>query len=246
MTSLLFENFADYSGTRDSRVLALARARADEGLAGRSVWSAAASRSSRLRTRALLACLPAARHGGPIELAPEEPLHQIGERLERMLAGVAAQRPEWDEVEELARAMQRGELIVGETVASGDVVVLDDPLGVVLAPAVRDRGAHAVLEIRPGSARRMASVSRAEPLLRRCAAAVDARVMTWRELGQSGARRIAALISSEDAVAAKEITARGAHPEEICWTTVLAEIVELDRSETVGGRMHARPTVAAR
>jgi hypothetical protein len=246
MTSLLFENFAEYSGTRDSRVLALARARADEGLAGRSVWCAAASRSSRVRTRALLTCLPAARQAGRIELASDEPLRQIGERLEAMLAGAVAQRPDWDDAEELARAMQRGEVIVGETVAPGDVVVLDDPLSVVLAPALRERGAHAVLEIRPGSARRRASVSRAEPILRRCSGAVDARVMTWRELGRTGAKRIAALITSEDAVAAKEITARGAHPDEICWTTMLAEIVELDRSETVGGRHHARPSVAVR
>lgn len=243
MTSLLFENFAEYSGARDSRVLALARARADEGLAGRSVWSATASRSSAARARELRECVPAALHASPIELAADEPLRRIGERLQAMLAEPGASSVlDRGDAEELAGAMARGERIVGEGVGSGDVVVLDDPLAVVLAPALRERGAHAVLEVQPGSARGRASFGVAEAILRRCGAAVDARVMILR----AGSTRIAALISSEDAVAAKEITARGSQPDQICWTTVLAEIVELDCSETVGGRLHPRPTVAAR
>jgi hypothetical protein len=246
MTSLLFENFAEYSGIRDSRVLALARARAEEGLAGRSVWCATSSRSSVARARAMRACLPAALGASPIELQPQEPLRRIGERLEAILARAAGDALDSADAEELAGVVERGERIVGEAVGSGDVVVLDEPLAVVLAPAVRERGAHAVLEILPGSARRQASVGSAEPILRRCGAAVDARVMVLRGRGREGATRIAAVITAEDVVAAKEITARGSHPDEICWTTVLAEIVELDRSETVGGRVHVRPTVAAR
>jgi hypothetical protein len=246
MTSLLFENFAEYSGIRDSRVLALARARADEGLAGRSVWCATASHNSAARARAMRACVPAALDASPIELEPQEPLRRIGERLEAMLARAGGDALDWADAEELAGAMQRAERIVGEAVGSGDVVVLDEPLGVVLAPAVRERGAHAVLEILPGSARRQATVGAAERILRRCGAAVDARVMILRGRGGEGTKRIAALITAEDVVSAKEVTARGSHPDEICWTTVLAEIVELDRTETVGGRVHPRPTVAAR
>jgi hypothetical protein len=246
VTDLLFENFAEYSGTRDSRVLALARARAEDGLAGRSVWCATTSRSSAARARAMRACVPAALDASPIELEPQEPLRQIGARLEAMLGRAGSAALGWADAEELAGAMERAERIVGEAVGSGDVVILDEPLGVVLAPAVRERGAHAVLEILPGSARRQAAVGAAEPILRRCGAAVDARVMILRGRGREDAKRIAALITAEDVVAAKEITARGSHPDEICWTTVLAEIVELDRSETVGGRVHPRPTVAAR
>jgi hypothetical protein len=246
MTSLLFENFADYSGTRDSRVLALARARAEEGLAGRSVWCATAVRSSDARARALRASVPVALQAGPIELARDEPLRRIGQRLRALLSRRGSDCLDRDDVEDLAGAMLRGEGIVGDAIGSGDVVVLEDPLGVVLAPAVRERGAHAVLEIRPESARGRARARRAEAILSRCGAAVDARVMLCQELGPAGVKRIAAVITSEDVVTAKEITARGPQPDEICWTTVLAEIVELDRSETVGGRMHARPTVAAR
>jgi hypothetical protein len=242
MTSLLFENFAGYSGARDSRVLALARARADEGLAGRSVWCATASRSSVARARELRECVPAALQASPIELAADEPLRRIGERLQAVLAEPGASALDRGDAEELAGAVVRGELIVGDGVGSGDVVVLDDPLAVVLAPALRDRGAHAVLEVRPGSVPGRASLGVAEAILERCGAAVDARVMILR----AGTTRIAALISSEDVVAAKEITARGSQPDQICWTTVLAEIVELDCSETVGGRFHPRPTVAAR
>ena len=153
MTDLLFENFADYSGRRDSRVLTLARARANEGLAGRSVWYAMALASSAAPARALQGCVPAARRAGLVELAPEEPLRRIAQRLDAMLARGGADALDRTDADELTGAILRSERIVGEEVGSGDVVVLDDPLGVVLAPAVRERGAHAVLEIRPGSVR---------------------------------------------------------------------------------------------
>jgi hypothetical protein len=242
VTSLLFENFAEYSGMRDTRVLALARARADDGLAGRGVWCATALRSSAPRARVLLAAL----HASPLELEADEPLRRIGQRLDPMLAGASTNALDAADAEDLAGAMLRSERIVGEAVGSGDVVVLEDPLGVVLAPALRERGAHAVLEVRPASARGRASIGAAAPLLRRCGAAVDGRVMVWQGRRRGGDTRIVALITSEDVVAAKEISARGSHPDEICWTTVLAEVVELGRLETVGGRLHARPTVAAR
>jgi hypothetical protein len=246
VTSLLFENFADYSGTRDSRVLALARARADEDLAGRSVWCATPMRSSSERARALRASVPAALRAGPIELESDEPLRQIGRRLAALLSRSGGEPLDRADADELGAAMLRGDRIVGEMVSAGDVVVLEDPLGVVLAPALRERGAHAVLELRPESARGRRRIGAAEGIMRRCDTAVDARVMVWQERGRMGIKRIASVITSEGLVAAKEITARGAHPEEICWTTILAEIVELDRSETVGGMLHARPSVPAR
>jgi hypothetical protein len=245
MSDLLFENFADYSGTRDSRVLALARARADESLAGRCVWWVALE-SSAARTQALPESVPAARHAGLLELAPGEPLRRIARRLEALLKRRGSDALDREDAHELADAVLRGEQIVGHAVGSGDLVLLDDPLGLVLAPAVRERGAHAVLEVRPGSARARASVGAAAPVLALCGGALEARVMVWQERGRAGARRIAELVTSGDVVAAKEITARGAHPDEICWTTMLAEIAELNHSETVGGRMHVRPTVAAR
>jgi hypothetical protein len=246
MTSLLFENFAEYSGTRDQRVLSLARSRADDRLAGRTVWCARTLGTSAPRAQALGALLPAVLQSRPIELASEEPLRRIGQRLRALLSRRGTEALDRSDAEDLASAMLQGERIVGDAVGSGDVVVLEDPLSIVLAPAVRERGAHAVLEIRPASARGRGRSGPAERILRRCDPAVDARVMIWNESGPAGVKRIAAVITSEDVIAAKEITARGSQPEDICWATMLAEVVELDRSETVGGMLHARPTVAVR
>lgn len=246
MTSLLFENFADYSGTRDTRVLDLALARADDGLAGHGVWCATALRASSASAQELGARLPAAVRAEPIDLPADEPLRRIGQRLSALLSRRTGERLDRADAEELAGVVQRGEGIVGDAIMAGDVVVLEDPLGILLAPALRERGAHAVLEIRPESSRRRVGLGPAERVVRDCAAAVDARVMLWHEHGPAGVKRVAAALTSEDVAAPKEITARGAQPDQICWTTILAEIVELDRIETVGGMLHARPTVAAR
>ncbi|HEY4428558.1 MAG TPA: hypothetical protein VGN08_10175, partial [Solirubrobacteraceae bacterium] len=175
MTSLLFENFAEYSGSRDSRVLALARARAEDGLAGRAVWCATAIQGSSARARALRAYVPPALGPEPIELPVDDPLRRIGQRLRALLSRSSGERLDRSDAEQLAQVMQRGERLVGDAVAAGDVVVLEDPLGILLAPAVRERGAHAVLEIRPHSARGRSGMGPGERVLSGCDAALDAR-----------------------------------------------------------------------
>jgi hypothetical protein len=246
VTSLLFENFADYSGTRDSRVFALARARAEADLAGRSVWCATAIGGSSAGASALRGCVPGALGAEPIELAKDEPLRRIAQRLRALLSRRGDERLDRADAEDLEDVVLRGERIVGDAVGAGDVVVLEDPLGVLLAPALRERGAHAVLEVRPGSSRGRRGTGPGERVLRGCDAALEARVMIWLEHGRAGVKRIATAVTSEDVATLKEITAPGSEPDQICWTTILAEIVELDRIETVGGMLHVRPTVAAR
>jgi hypothetical protein len=53
------------------------------------------------------------------------------------------------------------------------------------------------------------------------------------------------LIPSTDVIAVKEAdeTGRG---DRVAWATALADVIRADRAETVGGRLHARPAVAAR
>ena len=50
-------------------------------------------------------------------------------------------------------------------------------------------------------------------------------------------------------LAAKEIAATGAEAQALHnrgWSTLLADIVDRDRGECVGGTLHARPAVPAR
>jgi hypothetical protein len=71
---------------------------------------------------------------------------------------------------------------------------------------------------------------------------LDAYITDWPPRG------IAAFISAPDLVSAKEVQA-GGQPQsldELGWTSLLADVVAGDRDETVGGTLHARPSVAAR
>lgn len=109
-------------------------------------------------------------------------------------------------------------------VAPDDVVVMDerDPL----AQEVRERGAHAVVRVRamPG----------------RPAAAVDAYLYVWSDRGDL-ACRISAVMPRAGRVAEKDMRAAD---DELAWGSLLADIVDSDRQERVGGRRGARPAVA--
>jgi hypothetical protein len=113
-------------------------------------------------------------------------------------------------------------------VAADDLVFLHDSGTAWLAQAARQRGAHVV--------RRVGTEHAWEPA-RPHASAVDAYVMAW-------ARRIAALLPAPGLVALKEM--EPSPYEDLCWSSLLADVVRSDRDEHVGGRLHARPTVAAR
>jgi hypothetical protein len=78
---------------------------------------------------------------------------------------------------------------------------------------------------------------------------LDAYVTGWRPpASRRFARGLAALISSPDVVCAKELEAAAGPTsyEAITWISLLADVVESDRHDRVGGTLHARPAVAAR
>jgi len=81
--------------------------------------------------------------------------------------------------------------------------------------------------------------------------AIDAMVMSWTDPGDrpQGMEHIGAAMPSPGLLAAKEIAATGAEAQALHnrgWSTLLADIVDRDRGECVGGTLHARPAVPAR
>jgi hypothetical protein len=78
---------------------------------------------------------------------------------------------------------------------------------------------------------------------------LDAYLAGGRQRREAGAvvERSSASMPSAGLVAGIETRARPADPShDVGWASTLAQLVELDRDETVGGRLHARPTVPAR
>ena len=76
-------------------------------------------------------------------------------------------------------------------------------------------------------------------------------VMSWTDSGDRprGMEHIGAAMPSPGLLAAKEIAATGAEAQALHnrgWSTLLADIVDRDRGEYVGGTLHARPAVPAR
>jgi hypothetical protein len=128
---------------------------------------------------------------------------------------------------------------IAERASAGDLVLLHDALAAAQASAARDCGAHAILLVR-GSQPPRASNPEA-----------DAYVLAWsRALGRGlVADRLAAFMPSAGLVAAFAHTREAPAPErpdEVSWNTVLAEVVQSDRMEVVGGCLHPRPAVALR
>jgi hypothetical protein len=197
MTSLTTDELGVTTGTRSVRALERLRRRAEDELAGRTVWCATT--------------IP--------------------------IADVA--------VEVFGDGVPETEGLTQGQLAADDVVVLHDPLTAAFIDAIRDSGAHAVWYL--GSAQaplRRAAASALEDL-QESMPGVDAFVGTWVEPVGLGIRveRIAALVPSTDAVAAKDVASQY---EDVGWSAVLADVVHSDRIETVGGVTRARPTVAIR
>jgi hypothetical protein len=254
----MIERFAVTSGARDRRVFEWARESSDDALAGRTVWSVSALPDGRAAARSLRHCLASQastaaspQDPGWLEIDGDARLTALAQRLERMLAGAASPRPLGPSDEHLyAQGLPQGDSAVAAVVAPGDVVVLHDALTAALAESVRARGAHAVWHVRPVGARRRPGVSEASSFLRRHTPALDARVMAWRQPGPRGAptERIAALMPCAGLMAACEIASGQPAPEprRVGWRSVLAEVIQGDRDEVVGGTLHPRPAVAAR
>ena len=174
MPTLFVERFTTPAGTRDARLLTYCGERADDQLAGRTVWCSQA----------------------------------LWGTLARLLRDHARVRPYTDAL-----------------VGTDDVVLLDDA---PLAPAIRERGAHALLRVRtlPGAP----------------TAAVDAYLIAW-SAGGALAHRLAAVMPRAGRVAEKDYGRAG---DDLAWGSLLADVVDGDRDEHVGGRRHARPAIAVR
>jgi hypothetical protein len=196
-----------------------------------------------------------------LQVAPEEPFCLLAERLDKAMrlagavaspTGVAASgRLGRGEQALYADGVRDGEALVGDAVAPGDVVVLHDALAAALAEAVRGRGAHAVWDVNLAAAPGGVAAGAAWEFLRRHTAAVDAFVMSWVQPGEHGepVERIAAAMPSAGVLATKEIAASGTDAQRLHksgWSALLADIVDRDRGECVGGTLHARPAVPPR
>jgi hypothetical protein len=262
MPTLVIDRLEPSSSARRARRSDLGRARAADRLAGRTVWCAAALPSGRGSARTLCACLIAdgcvpARE---LEVAPDEPLRELGARLDQALrlAGAVASRTVVEgaplrrrEHAMYAEGARGGEALAGDAIGAGDVVVLHDALTAALAEAVRGRGAHVVWAVPLGATPGGGAVAVAWEVLRPHARAIDAMVMSWTDPGDrpQGMEHIGAAMPSPGLLAAKEIAATGAEAQALHnrgWSTLLADIVDRDRGECVGGTLHARPAVPAR
>lgn len=254
MTTFVIEQFHTPDTRRRARRLDSVRRRAADQLAGRSVWCIAAGPTEAQAADGLEHCLCGIRDQGVAPrrtlLELREPLIGLMQRLDAMLRGVTLLGPALDaEAEDAFRkGRQDGDALLPDEVGPGDVVVLHDPIAAALAPAIRDRGGHAVWRTSIG--RWEGNAAAAWGFLHRSNPALDAYVTAWRSGNTASAGRagIAAYIAASAVVSAKEVDTHGPgmDRDEIGWATLLADVVRGDRAERVGGTVHARPSVAAR
>jgi trehalose synthase len=252
MTIVTIESY-DYPATvRAARRLEGAGSRAAEELAGRTVWCATALPAGREAALALTDCLLWAGDSGVVsstlEVRPLDPVRKLAERLAAMLEGAVAPAGQLGpaEGEVYAEATRDAGNMVGDDVRPDDVVVVHDPLTAALAQAIRERGAHVVWRIDLGAARR---AGEAWSFLRPFTSAVDAYLTMW-PAPQHGTRveRITAVVPSSDTLTTRDIAPGPAveRRHDLGWSSALAAAVAADRTETVGGTRHARPTTPAR
>lgn len=250
MPTLTIEHFGAATGTRDARVMRWSRDWSVDELAGRTVWCSSALPRGGGSVRALRSDLREAAGGSVrvsrLDIPAGDPLRELARRLDGMFgtgpdARSAALGPAEDEL--CADCAEAGDALLAR-VRADDLVILDDPLAAVLAPVVRERGAHAVWRIRATAGPSGRAAADATRFLARRTAAVDALVTKLRRRsGRRTVERLTALVPSADLVAAKDVEDdRG----DLGWTSVLADVVRGDREEHVGGTLHARPTVASR
>jgi trehalose synthase len=254
VTSLVIEQFHAPDTHRRALRLESVRRRAADQLAGRSVWCIGAAPLETDAADALQRCLRPVRADGVASqrrsLQLGEPLIGLMERLDAMLRGVTMLGPALGSGEEDAYLKGRADAdaLIPAEVQAGDVVVLHDPIAAALATAIRERGAHAIWRTSIG--RWESNAAAAWRFLHRSAPALDAYIAAWRSerTGSLGGPALAAYISAPGVVSAKavDVTGPDQRAAEICWTTLLADVVRDDRAERVGGTVQARPSVAAR
>jgi hypothetical protein len=253
VTSLMLERFGVPSSAQDMRLRKRARSEAIDGLAGRTVWCAAAVPERRSVAEALRSRLGGAGAvaTGRLDIAADGPLRDLARQLDAMLSGHARGQRQLDaEQQEIyVGASRDGEALIGGAVGHDDIVVISDPLVAVLAEAVRGRGAFVVWQLE--LCRRRAAVARAWSFIERSSPPIDAYVTSWSAPLPGGRVQsgVAAFIPGADAVAAKEQTT-GARDEPwdegLGWSRLLGDVVQAGHEEHVGGTVHPRPTVAVR
>jgi len=244
---------------RDARVLTGVRDRAIDGLAGRTVWCVAALSTrapAALETNAHLAW---ARDGGVAtdtrDITTAREAQPLAERLDALLRGRAARAglgP--SDRRAFAEVVDKSDQWVRDHVAPDDIVILHDALTVALTESVRARGAHAVWHLGIAPTARPAAVAQALTFLQRYAAPGDAYVVRWSQPAARGGLvgHVAAMMPAPGVVATTELlvedwrSRNGSRWHDDAWAGALGSVVEFDRRESVGGRLHARPDVAAR
>jgi hypothetical protein len=247
VTTLEVERFGRPASRHEVRVLNFARERAVDELAGRTVWCATALPSGRNAAVRLQASLEWANAGGVatewLEPAPAEPLETLARRLDAMLKGAARALPHPGPADDeiYAEGVGSGEGFAAAAVRAGDVVVVHDACTALLAEALRGQGAHVVWHVSAGPVSWQAMVEEAWTFLRRHTTAMDAYV-TSTDHEAPGPERVALGMPCPDLVRERDIEANHG----IGWASVLADVVEADRGEHVGGTLHARPAFAAR
>lgn len=257
MTSLRIDHFDAPSSARGVRAIDTARRRALDELAGRTVWFASALVGGRSRAQSLRERLGRTVEGvstGWMEVAADEPLRGLTQRLDAMLSGGprGAVRLGPADRDAYAEGVRDHESLMRDDVRADDVVVLHDPLTAALARAVRERGAHAIWHVSLAPVSGGARLEEARLVMGRHAAGLDAFVLTWqRRVGRRvRAQSVAALMPCADMVTAKETSsvpeAAEGGVQELGWYSMLADVVHADRGDTVGGTLHPRPSVAAR
>jgi hypothetical protein len=206
---------------RHARIREATLDRATEEMAGRTVWCVSGLAAGR------------------------SPARRLDELLRRLagygLAGRRRDLPGPSEEEDYGQAVRSSDEVVGRVLAPEDVVVIQDMRAAVLATPARERGAHVVWSGAAAPGREEQSRVRDFPS---GGAVIDALILTARLRSGEGAtvERVTVALPSDASITARDIPAS----REAAWLPLLADIVRSDRLETVGGRLHARPTVAVR
>jgi hypothetical protein len=254
MTSFVAEHFGRSLDSRSARALEMAGERAGDVLAGRTVWCAVSLPRARRPAEELRGRMDGAApeaSAATLAFEADDQLLALAERVEDMLDGIGAGRPELGGAERnaYARAALSGDELCGEGVSGEDVVVVHDALSAIAIQPARERGAHAVWRIHVSGAPGSAALQ-ALDFLQAFTPGIDAYLMRWRERGPHGEllESVGAALPSAGLVAAKEFPIRSRDDEQrrLAWRMALAEIVRSDRGERVGGTIRPCPTVAAR
>jgi len=259
VTSTMLEQVCVPATGRDARVLTWVRDRAIDGLADRTVWCVAALPTRAPAARETNAHLEWARNGGVAtgarDITTARGASSLADRLDALLRGAAAAAELGpSERRAFAEVVDDGDQWVRDNVAPDDIVILHDALTVALTESVRARGAHAVWHLGIARGARAAAVAQALAFLQRSAAPGDAYVLSRTRPVPGGGLvgHVAAMMPAPGVVATTELhvddprSRSGSRWPDDGWAAALGSVVEFDRSESVGGRLHPRPTVAAR